>query len=102
MANRRARRSLVEYRAALRRFQGVKDILEAAKGNGDEREALAGFVAADEGEFKLSALYKPHEPHNHQFCLKLWLRIDCSIFDWIRTAPIIQIGWRSNSASRPK
>ena len=36
----RVKRSLVEYRAALRRFRGVKGILEAAKGNGDERAAL--------------------------------------------------------------
>jgi hypothetical protein len=87
----RARRPLAEYRAALRRFRGVKGILEAAKGNGDEREALAEFLAADEEEFQLSALYKPGEPPNHQFSLKLWLRIDGSIFDWIRTAPMAQI-----------
>src|SRR5580698_7557920 len=61
-----ARRSLAEYRAALRRFQGVKRILEAAKGKGDEPEALAGFLAADEAEFQHSALYKPGEPPYHQ------------------------------------
>jgi len=87
----RVRRSLAEYRAALRRFRGVKGILEAAKGNGDEREALTGFLAADEEEFQLSALYKPGEPPNHQFFLKLRLRIDGSIFDWVRIAPIAQI-----------
>jgi hypothetical protein len=87
----RVQRPLKEYRAALRRFRAVKGILEAAKANGDERESLAEFLAADEEEFKLSAIYKPGEPPNHQFSLKLSLQIAGSIFDWIRTAPIAAI-----------
>lgn len=87
----RVRRSVAECLAAIRRFRGVKGILEAAKGNGDERTALSEFLAADEEDFQLSALYKPGDPPNHQFFLKLWLRIDGKIFDWIQTASIAQV-----------
>ncbi len=87
----RARRSLAEYRAALWRFRAVKGILEAAKGNGDERENLEAFLVADEAEFRLSALYKPGDLANHQFFLTNWLKIDGSIFDWTRTAPVAQV-----------
>ena len=87
----RVKRSLAEYRAALRRFRGVKGILEAAKGNGDERAVLSEFLAADEEEFQFSPLHKPGEPTNHQFSLKLWLRIEGNVFDWIQTAPIVHI-----------
>ena len=60
-------RPVGEYRATARRFRGVKGILEAAKGNGDEREALHEFLSADEEEFKFSPLCKPDEPPYHQF-----------------------------------
>ena len=84
-------RPVGEYRATARRFRGVKGILEAAKGNGDEREALREFLSADEEEFKFSPLCKPNEPPYHQFSLKLWHRIEGSIFDWIQTGPILGI-----------
>ena len=84
-------RPIGEYRAEARRFRGVNGILEAAKGNGDEREKLREFLSADEEEFKFSALYKPNEPPYHQFSLKLWNRIDGNIFDWIQTGPILGI-----------
>jgi hypothetical protein len=84
----RARRSLAECRSALRRFQGVKGILEAAKGNGNERTALAEFLAADEEAFQLQT---PGEQPMHQFSLKLSHRIEGSIFSWMQTASIVQI-----------
>lgn len=87
----RARRSLAEYQAVLRRFRAVKGILEAAKGNGDERETLAAFLAADEADFQLSSLYSPGEPTNYQFTLTLWFNIDGSTADWTVIAPIAQI-----------
>ena len=85
------RRPLTVYRAAIRRFCGVKGILEAASGIGDERDTLAEFLAADEEDFKLSALYKPGAEPHHQFSLKLWLKIGSNIFGWVRTAPISEI-----------
>jgi hypothetical protein len=90
----RARRSLAECRSALRRFQGVKGILEAAKGNGNEQAALAEFLTADKEAFVFSSLYEPDgEPFDH-FSLKLSLGIEGgSIFDWVRTASIAQIRW---------
>lgn len=87
----RVRRSLAESRAFLRRFRGVKGILEAAKGNVDEREALAEFLAADEEAFRLGTQYKPDDLPHQQYSLKLWLRIKGSIFDWVQTAPIVPI-----------
>jgi len=84
-------RPVGEYRSDARRFRGVKGILEAAKGNGDERETLREFLVADEQEFKFNPLYKPDEPPYHQFSLKLWLGIEGSIFDWIQTEPIVGI-----------
>ena len=84
----RARRSLAECRSALRRFRGVKGILEAAKGNGNEHTALAEFLAADEEAFQLQT---PGEEPIHQFSLKLSHQIEGSIFSWIKTAPIVQI-----------
>ena len=84
----RVERPLIAYRAALRRFRGVKGVLEAAKGKQDERAALAEFLAADEEDFRHSALYKPGELPNHQFVLKHLLRIDWGVFDWIGSAPV--------------
>jgi hypothetical protein len=84
----RARRSLAECRAALRRFQGVKGILEAAKGSGDERAALSEFLVADEEVYQLQT---PGEQPIHQFSLKLSHRIEGSIFSWTQTAPIVHI-----------
>jgi hypothetical protein len=86
-----ARRSLEECRSALRRFRGVKGILEAAKGNGNEQKALSEFLAADEEAFVFNSLYEPGDEPHHQFSLKLSLRIEGSIFSWIQTAPIAQI-----------
>lgn len=87
----RVRRPLAEYRAAVRRFRSVKGILEAAKGNGEERAAVCEFLAADEEASRLSLFYKPDELPYHQFSLKLTLRVECSIFDWMRTAAIAEI-----------
>lgn len=84
-------RPVGEYRADARRFRGVKGILEAAKGNGDERETLREFLTADEEESKFSPLYKPDEPPFVQFSLKLCLGIEGSIFNWIETGTIIGI-----------
>jgi hypothetical protein len=82
---------VAESLAELRRFRAVKGILEAAKGIADERAALSEFLAADEEDFKLSALYKPGDPPNHQFSLKLWLHIEGSIFDWLQTTSSGQV-----------
>jgi hypothetical protein len=87
----RVERSVAASLADLRRFRAVKGILEAAKGNGDERAALTEFLAADEEDFQFSALYKPGDPPHHQFSLKLWLRIEGSVFDWVQAASIAQL-----------
>ena len=84
-------RPVGEYRAEARRFRGVKGILEAAKGNGDERGTLREFLAADEEESKFKPLYKSGEPPYHQFFLELWFGIEGGISDWIQTGPILGI-----------
>lgn len=84
-------RPLAAYRADLRRFRSVKGILEAAKGRGDERAALEEFLAADEEEFQFSALYEPGKATHHQFTLKLLQRFEGSIFEWVESAPIVQL-----------
>jgi hypothetical protein len=87
----KVRRSLAEYRTALRRFRAVKEILESAKGNGDQRTALSEFLRADEEAHQLSTPGEPDELPHHQFTLKLVHRIDGSIFDWIGDSPIAAV-----------
>ena len=84
-------RPMARYRADLRRFKGVKGILEAAKGNRDEREAVYEFFAADEEATEFNPIHTPGEPPYLQFSVKLWQRVEGNVFDWIRTGPISQV-----------
>lgn len=84
-------RPIARYRADLRRFKGVKDILEAAKGNCDERAALYEFVAADEETSQFNPIHKSGDPPFLQFSIRLWQRVEGDIYDWIRTGPISQV-----------
>ena len=80
-----ARRPMAQYRAELRRFKAVKSLLEAAKRGRDERRAVMEFVQADEEEHRFSPLYKPGEPPNLQFSLKLWLSQGKDLVEWLES-----------------
>src|ERR1700675_627888 len=78
-------RSLKEYRADLRRFKAVKGLVDAAKGNRDERSSLIEFILADEEDYRLSPLYRPESLSSMHFSLQLWLCPQSDLMTWVRT-----------------
>ncbi len=84
-------RPIARYRADLRRFKAVKGILEAAKGNRDERDALHEFVAADEEVTQFDPIHKPGDAPFLQSSIRLWQRVEGNIYDWIRAGSLFQV-----------